>query len=455
MRIVEKETAIFLKTYQDIQQPFLLFDNGKVVEKELKEINDKSEEKIKVNNAIAYSEVIKQNNKSNNCNTANKPSFSHEEEDVQYNGIKIRKRKDCRWEAKKQINGNRISVVKKTQAEVLKTLKELFPKEIIKPSKSMLLYDYIDFWYKTYKEPFLKKSRRNNYNCVINNQIKPFFENKELKIITPIELNKSITKIPNTRQKEDATQFIRNIFKMAYKDKYIKNNYYEELIKYQHKREEGVALTIQQRNEVIKQAKTIDGADIFIFYMFTGARASEVLSINPQTDITNDLLHLPGTKTDLSDRWIPIFKPVANILKHKDLTKSKLFDVSYTTLKRKIETLREKCGFHVNIKDFRTTFGTICAEMGINEKVIAKWMGHTSTKTTQKFYIKVLSEFEKQEISKFNKGICATFDDTFLIKTKNNQKFNQYIARKINKTHNILMRTLFFTYSGRLLTDRP
>ncbi len=382
-------------------------------------------------------------------------STEQKEEEMKYNGIRIIKRKDGRWEARKQINGNRINIIKKTQSEVLKELKILFPKDIEKPIKSMFLYDYIDYWYKTYKEPFLKKARKNNYTCVINNQIKPYLENKELKTYSPIEINKGIMNIPNTRLKEDATQFLRNIFKMAYKDKRIKNNYYEELIKYQHKREEGIALTVQQRNEIIKKAKTIAGGDIFIFYMFTGARASEALNINPQKDISGDLIHLPGTKTDLSNRWIPIFEPIKNILKHKDLKQDKLFDVSYTTLKRKIELLRQKCGFHVNIKDFRTTFGTICAEKGISEKVIAKWMGHTSTKTTQKFYIKVLSEFEKQEISKFNKGICATFDDTFLIKTKNNQKFNQYIVRKINKTHNILTRTLYFTYSGRLLTDRP
>ena len=347
---------------------------------------------------------------------------------MQYNGIKIRKRKDGRWEAKKQTNGNRINIVKRTQYEVLNTLKILFPKNTIQPIRKMFLYDYIDFWYRTYKEPFLSKTRKNNYNCVINNQIKPYLENKEMRTYTTNEINKAIINIPNTRQKEDATQFIRNIFKMAYKDKYIKNNYYEDLIKYQHKREEGTALTIKQRELVIKKSKTIDGGEIFIFYMFTGARASELLNINPQIDINEYMIHLPGTKTDLSDRWIPIFQPIKDILKKKDLNQNKLFDMSYSTLKRKIELLREKCGFHINIKDFRTTFGTICAETGINEKVIAKWLGHTTTKTTQKFYIKVLSDFEKQEVNKLNQSICATFADTFLIKTEKYYKNNQYIA---------------------------
>lgn len=378
-----------------------------------------------------------ENKETNNNSNIEFSSTNQEEEYLKYNGIKIIKRKDGRWEARKQINGNRINITKKTQAEVLQELKILFPKNIEKPIKNMLLYDYIDYWYKTYKEPFLKKARKNNYNCVINNQIKPYLVNKEMRLYSATEINKAIMQIPNTRQKEDATQFIRNIFKSAYKDKHIKNNYYEELIKYQHKREEGVALTISQRKKVIQQSKTIEGGEIFIFYLYTGARASEILNIDPKVDISENLLHLPGTKTDLSDRWIPIFKPIQNILNKKDLSQNKLFNTSYTTIKRKIALLRKKCGFHINIKDFRTTFGTICAEMGVSEKVIAKWMGHTSTKTTQKFYIKVLSDFEKQEVDKINNSICATFDDTFFIKSKNKYKINQHIVLKLFKQHNI------------------
>ena len=44
----------------------------------------------------------------------------------------------------------------------------------------------------------------------------------------------------------------------------------------------------------------------------------------------------------------------------------------------------------------------MCAEMGINEPTIAKWMGHTSTKTTRKYYIKILSEFEKEQAKIFD-----------------------------------------------------
>lgn len=51
----------------------------------------------------------------------------------------------------------------------------------------------------------------------------------------------------------------------------------------------------------------------------------------------------------------------------------------------------------------------MCAENNIPEYMIAKWMGHTTTQTTRKYYIKVLSEYEKQQV----KIIDNTFDSTF------------------------------------------
>ena len=68
---------------------------------------------------------------------------------------------------------------------------------------------------------------------------------------------------------------------------------------------------------------------------------------------------------------------------------------------------QSKVKFH--IKDLRTTFGTMCAENGISESVIAKWMGHTTTKTTRKYYIKILSDFEKMQASKFDTNFDTDF----------------------------------------------
>lgn len=57
----------------------------------------------------------------------------------------------------------------------------------------------------------------------------------------------------------------------------------------------------------------------------------------------------------------------------------------------------------VKIKDLRTTFATRCMESGVSEKVISKWLGHSNTTTTSKYYEKVQSDFESREARKISK----------------------------------------------------
>ncbi len=357
---------------------------------------------------VSKNKIIKLKNPSEN-----------QEETMQYNGIKIIKRNDGRWEAKKQINGNRISICRNTQQEVYQELKRLFPKsETEKISKHLTLHQYIDIWYAKYKEPFLKHERQQTYKSIIKIHIKPNFPDKEINFYDLYEINLIIAKMPNTRQKEDTTQFIRSIFKYAYKDKKIKNNFYEDIIKYQHKREEGTALTTEQRKSIIKNAVKIPGGEIFICYLFTGGRASELIGLDINKDTTQNLIHLKGTKTDLSDRWIPMLKPIKQIVEKIKTTGKNIFKTSYETLKRKVNRLKELCGFEFQIKDFRTTYGTMLAEQGIQQEIISKWMGHTNTKTTSKYYIKILSENEQNQVNTFNNYFDDTFDDTFSTKTQ-------------------------------------
>ncbi|MEG1394639.1 MAG: tyrosine-type recombinase/integrase [Clostridia bacterium] len=64
--------------------------------------------------------------------------------------------------------------------------------------------------------------------------------------------------------------------------------------------------------------------------------------------------------------------------------------------------------FELNLKDLRTTFATRCAESGISDIVIAKWLGHSSTYVTKKHYEKVLDEFESAQAQKLSQAFCTT-----------------------------------------------
>lgn len=340
---------------------------------------------------------------------------------MQYNGIKIKQRTDKRWEAKKQINGKRITITGKTQAEVYEKLKEIFPKHLRQVPQNTTFYEYWDFFYNNYKKPNIKACTLKNYKSVFKNQIQPLFKDRPIKNISVYEINQLIADIKEDRMKEYASQYLRECFKYAYRDKKIKFDFWDEIKKYHHKRSEGTALSQEQRNILLQNTKKIKHGDIFEFYLFTGVRPAEGLNFAPQ-DIEKDMIHIKGTKTITSDRYIPKFKQVEEILNRQDLTKPTVFNISEVTLKRERLKLIELCGFKFNTKDLRTTFATMCAENGIAPKVIAKWLGHTTTSTTNKYYIKVLDQYEKEQQNQIEKAFRDTFADTFNSKSKNNNK---------------------------------
>ncbi len=324
-----------------------------------------------------------------------------------YRGIKITKRVDNRYQARFTINGKRKSIYANTKKECYEKLKSFLSTKKIKIEKKLTFYEYWEFWYKNYKEPFIQEGTLKNYRSVFKNQIKPNFEDKDIKKVTALDLNLLLKKLPNSRMKEYASQYLVEVFKQAYKDKKIPFDIWEDIRKYHHKRTEGTALTIEQREILLEKAEQIKHGAIFKFYLFTGARPAEGLRITPK-DIEETLIHIPGTKTENSDRYIPKFSQVEELLKNIDLTHQTIFNISETTLKRERLELCELCGFKFKTKDLRTTFATMCAEKGIAPRIIAKWLGHTTTTTTNKYYIKVLDNYEKEQI----KLIDTNFDTT-------------------------------------------
>lgn len=324
-----------------------------------------------------------------------------------YKGIKITKRNDNRWQARFSVNGERKYIYGSTKLNCYENLKQAFEIKQVKLEKTTTFYEYWEYWYSHYKVPFYKKRTLHNYTSVFNNQIKPNFPDKNIKNITPLEINLFISNLEDTRMKEFTCQYLREVFKQAYRDKKIKYDFWEEIRRYHHKRKEGTALSTEQRKTIIEKAdNTI--YDIFIFYLFTGCRPQEGLLIKA-SDFENEMMHIPGTKTAGSDRWIPIIKPIRKIYeKYKSLQTETLFGISDTTLKRRLAEFKKICGFDFKTKDLRTTFATMCAEQGIAPRIIAKWLGHTTTNTTNKYYIKVLDNFEKEQI----KLLDTTFDTT-------------------------------------------
>lgn len=330
-------------------------------------------------------------------------------QDMKYKGHKIEKRKDGRWQARIRENGKQYCIYAKTQIECLNKLKELFKEKtkLIKPQ--IKLYEAWELWYNKYKKPLYKERTLKNIRSVFKNQIQKYFENKNIKDLNSLDFNLAINKIEQPRMKEFTTQYIKDFLKSIYKEKLIKYDIADEIKPYHSIRKEGNSLSIQQRKILIEKSYLIEDGEMFRFYLFSGVRPAEIFLIK-DTDIEKDFIHVPGTKTEKSDRYIPRFKQLNEVLEKLKNVKGQLFKISETTRKRRIYELRKLCGFHFNVKDLRTTFATMCAENGVQQNVIAKWLGHTNVTTTNKYYIKVLNDYEQEQIRNLEQKIDTQID---------------------------------------------
>ena len=361
-----------------------------------------------------------------------------------YNNIKIKRRKDGRYYATKQVNNRREFVYGKTQEEVYNKIKELFPKQIKKPTQPTTFYEFWNRWIEKYKKPNVKARTLKNYENVFENQIKPFFEDRNIKNITPADLNILINNTTSGRMKEFLSQYLRECFKFAYRENKIKFDFWEEIKTYHHKRKEGNALSEEQRKILLQNLKYIKHGDIFKFYLLTGARPSEGRDFAPQ-DIEKNFIRIRGTKTETSDRYLPMSKQLKELLSKQDMSHKTVFNVSEATVKRERLLLIKLCKFKFLTKDLRTTFATMCAESGIAENVIAKWMGHTSTRTTKQYYIKVLNKFEKSQLTSLENTFDNTLDNTSSDNLAILKIFNPYIVYKnLNPTKYSMNLTKFF-----------
>lgn len=323
-----------------------------------------------------------------------------------YANYKITKRNDGRYQAAPTVNGERKFIYGKTQEACYQKLREFIKQNKPKKSKKPLtVREYFNLWWETYKEPVLAKSTQISTKSYFNNHILPILGSLTMNKVTALQVNTLINKCKN-RTKEYISQYTAMLFKQAYKDKIINNNIADDFIKYSHKRAEGVALTAEQRRIFLRKCEQIPHGNIFKFYYYSGARPGEGLRFSPE-DIMENCIRIPGTKTEGSNRILPLFEPLKNLFENMKITATQktVFNISEKTLDRQLKILNELCGFKFSTKDLRTTFGTMCAEMGIPDNIIAKWMGHASEITTKKYYIKIQTQFEKEQIDIFNKNI--------------------------------------------------
>lgn len=267
------------------------------------------------------------------------------------------------------------------------------------PPCSYSLFAWVEEWFATYKAPVLKDGGydlRHN----IDKHVKPNIEDKPLNEYNTMDITRALNKVQSERMRQIVRQIYNQSFREAVRLGYIDKNPVDYVKNVSHTYDNGRALERDEEREFMQAAKAdTQYYPLFVFYLLTGARPSEPLTITWQ-DVTADYIRIRGTKTQKSDRKLPLTDDIRALLATLPRTGEKLFPFTYAAVRKHFESVRQKLSFYMTLKDLRHTFGTRCLESGVTMKTVQKWLGHSNYDTTANIYSHITTDFERAEMAR-------------------------------------------------------
>ena len=287
----------------------------------------------------------------------------------------------------------------RTKEEIEKQLKEKikqFKNKPQKDKKEKKAAPLLSVFYRTEYLPYkrndgIAKKTVQGYEDNIKFIIKQKFD-KPLNWYKAKDIESFLYSFPQTRKRQILQGFFNNVFNRAITAGHIKNNPCDSVEKVKHKQEQGTAFSFIELKELLQilfNIQHLSYADkcYFLFVLLTGTRKDEarLLTVD-DVDFKNKVLHIPGTKTDKSNRYIPLTQIVEKLLLSLKVKKGRYFKITESNADKYFRMVWEKKKGH-KLHDLRHTFGTIqiCVEK-VDIKTVSVWMGHSTIDTTLNRY---------------------------------------------------------------------
>lgn len=177
-----------------------------------------------------------------------------------------------------------------------------------------------------------------------------------------------------------------------------------------------------QQDELIEKAKefSVEYGMLTELLLFSGTRISETLGIS-RKQVTQGRIGINGIESDTlvikvvgkgsKERMIPLVPSVAKSLdqyiSYLDQKHPKgwqmLFDLAYKSVWRNLKAIGKEAGVDVHPHMLRHSFGTNLIDAGVDIRVIAELMGHSSLNTTKR-YTQVQMKLKADAVSKLERG---------------------------------------------------
>ncbi len=268
------------------------------------------------------------------------------------------------------------------------------------PECRVKLHEWLDEWFSVYRAP---KLRDGGYDLshVIAKHVKPNIPDKPLNRYSAADIQKALNAVASERMRQVARQVYNQAFREAVRCGYIDHNPVDNVDGISHKYRNGRSLSAAEESAFLAAAADDEDYPLFRFYLLTGARPSEPLSMT-WDNVGDEYLRIPGTKTVRSDRLLPISRKLHALLDELPRARARLFPSSYQMVTRHLNGIIARLNFTFTLKDLRHTFGTRCLEAGVSMKTVQKWLGHSNYGTTANFYSHISTDFERKELEKLD-----------------------------------------------------
>lgn len=271
---------------------------------------------------------------------------------------------------------------------------------------NVTLGEWLPLWYETYKVPYLKPYSLRNIEQQIRLHTPSWLKEKCLKDITLFDIDRALLPIPVGRTQKYTRQVWHNAFKKAQQLGIIDKNVLTLTDDIRYKKQKSKPLTVKEQKDFIEGLDGKKYKNVMLFYLYTGVRRAEALSLE-WTDIDEEsrLILIKGTKTEDSYRHIILTDEVKEILeaqrtqnKEDKYEGSRVFPYNIQTISK---NFKKVCPNH-HLHDLRHTFITRCAECGVNVNVCQQLVGHSTADMTMNVYTHVMDEFKRKEALKFS-----------------------------------------------------
>lgn len=323
----------------------------------------------------------------------------------------IRQRSNGRFEGRLYMNGKYVSCYASTWDDCYDKLQYLIA-ERDRYKNNIRLFDWLDRFVELYKKPnvtsewykTLKGYIKNYFRCQNPKiRLKTKLKNKPLPEVKGDEVQEFLLGISATRTRENIKDFLSGSLEMAFNLGYIDRNPVKATRIPKHKRISGKYIDDNTKAEFYENLKNhkfkkqSDYNRLVAYYEFmflTGCRRAEGLkAVIADFDFARGIHHIRGTKTETSDRFIPIMPGIEKIISSIP-SQYLLFDFKPHFVSELFSTY---CPGH-SLKDTRKTFAMNCRRCGVPLDVVQDWLGHTEIETTRKHYVDVLPEVHRRSV---------------------------------------------------------